>query len=40
MHRSLATTQIHTGVSEHRKREGIHAPRPRTIPSHLGRHAA
>ncbi|PZE84147.1 tyrosine recombinase [Curtobacterium sp. MCBD17_032] len=40
MHESLATTQIYTGVSEHRKREGLHALPPRTIPVRSGRRAA
>lgn len=40
MHESLATTQVYTGVSEHRKREGIHALRGRPILEHSGRSAA
>jgi integrase/recombinase XerD len=40
MHESLATTQIYTGVSEHRKREGLHALRPRPIPERSGRRIA
>lgn len=37
MHESLATTQIYTGVSERRKREGILALAPMPIPDHSGR---
>lgn len=40
MHESLATTQIYTGVSAHRKREGIMALPERTIPIRSGRLAA
>lgn len=40
MHESLATTQIYTGVSERRKRAGIHALPARDIPRESGRHAA
>lgn len=37
MHESLSTTQIYTGVSARRKREGIRALAPREIPEHSGR---
>lgn len=37
MHESLSTTQIYTGVSERRKREGIEALPVRELPSHSGR---
>lgn len=40
MHESLATTQIYTGVSERRKREGILGLEARAIPRHSGRTAA
>lgn len=40
MHASLATTQIYTGVSANRKKEGIYQLTPRPIPSHSGRVAA
>lgn len=40
MHESLATTQIYTGVSAHRKRDGIRTLPVRLIPSHSGRLAA
>lgn len=39
MHESLATTQIYTGISAKRKREGIHALAPRQIPERSGRPA-
>lgn len=38
MHESLSTTQIYTGVSERRKRDGINALPVREIPLHSGRH--
>lgn len=37
MHESLATTQIYTGVSERRKRAGIHTLPAREIPRESGR---
>lgn len=37
MHESLATTQIYTGVSARRKREGITTLAPRAVPAHSGR---
>lgn len=37
MHESLATTQIYTGVSARKKREGILALTARDIPNHSGR---
>ncbi|WP_439593869.1 tyrosine-type recombinase/integrase [Microbacterium sp.] len=40
MHESLATTQIYTGVSARRKREGIVSLPNRDIPSRSGRKAA
>jgi site-specific recombinase XerD len=40
MHESLATTQIYTGVSERRKRDGIDALRARALPTRSGRRAA
>lgn len=40
MHESLATTQIYTGVSAHRKREGILTLPTRQIPDHSNRLAA
>jgi len=40
LHASLSTTQIYTGVSARRKREGIAALIPRAIPSQSGRNAA
>lgn len=40
MHSSLATTQIYTGVSANRKRDGIHQLVTRDIPKHSGRLAA
>lgn len=40
MHESLSTTQIYTGVSRHRKREGILMLRVRELPEHSGRRAA
>ncbi len=40
MHESLATTQIYTGVSVRRKREGIMMLQSRTLPQHSGRIAA
>lgn len=39
-HESLSTTQIYTGVSERRKREGILTLPVRQIPAHSGRAAA
>ena len=40
MHESLATTQIYTGVSVRRKREGIMSLAPRALIQHSGRIAA
>jgi integrase/recombinase XerD len=40
LHASLTSTQIYTGVSGHRKREGIVTLVPREIPSQSGRTAA
>lgn len=40
LHESLSTTQIYTGVSAKRKRDGILTLPPRTIPMHSGRQAA
>lgn len=40
MHESLSTTQIYTGVSANRKREGILTLPPRDLPAHSGRLAA
>ena len=40
MHESLATTQIYTGVSSRRKREGILTLETRVVPTHSGRLAA
>jgi len=40
MHESLATTQIYTGVSAHRKREGILTLPARELHEHSGRRAA
>ena len=40
MHESLSTTQIYTGVSERRKRDGIVTLLPRAIPARSGRRAA
>lgn len=40
LHASLSTTQIYTGVSARRKREGIATLEPRAIPSQSGRTAA
>lgn len=37
MHESLSTTQIYTGVSARRKRDGIRALPARPIPTHSGR---
>lgn len=39
-HESLATTQIYTGVSSRRKREGLLTLEPRALPAHSGRIAA
>ncbi|WP_295787536.1 tyrosine-type recombinase/integrase [uncultured Microbacterium sp.] len=40
MHESLSTTQVYTGVSERRKREGIYTLPVREIPRQSGRRAA